>query len=313
LPPQQREDEAEAVYRAALARLDGPPAAANAQRWQSVRLNILLGLQDVLYFQHQPEAMAELRVQTQALLDEVGTAEQQSNFYSRLNQMAFLQNHYYAPAENVALARIALAFAQKTDKVGLIARQQFHLGFGLLWHGDLDEAVVMIQQALAAAEELGDSWLQNQCLVYLAIPYRLQGNIAQVVAYQSNLVEISRQVGNETYIGVSQASAAWLHYRAGEWQQAQAEAEAAVATWATTGYPLQWLAYWLLLAIALQQNLLPDAINAARAMLDSEQQQPEEVDEVLEMAVTTWEANDKVTAQSYLATSVELASQRGYL
>ena len=86
LPPQQRADEAEAVYRAALARLEEPPSTSVARQWQAVRLNILLGLLDALYFQIRPEAMADLREQTQTLLDAVGTAEQQARFYSRLGQ-----------------------------------------------------------------------------------------------------------------------------------------------------------------------------------------------------------------------------------
>jgi tetratricopeptide (TPR) repeat protein len=313
LPPQQREAESEAIYLAALARLDRSPPTTVDQRWQSIRLNNLLGLQDVLYFLHQPEAMSELKEQTQALLDEVGTAEQHASFYSRLNQMSFLQNRYYMSSENVALARKALRYAQKSENARLIARQRFHLGFSLLWHGDLDDAVAVLQKSLATAKELGDSWLQNQCLVYLTIPYRLQGNISQVMVLQPDLIEISRQVGNKTYIGVSLANAAWLHYRAGEWRQAQAQAEAAVATWDSTMYPFQWLALWILLAVALQRDRLPDAIDVARAMLDSEQQQQEGVHVFLEKAVAAWEANDQSTSQIRLATAVELASQHSYV
>ncbi len=314
LTPQQREDEAAALYRAALVRLDGKPPTAVTQQWQSTRLNILLGLLDALYFQFRPEAMAELNEKTRTLLDEVGTAEQQSHYYSRLGQIAFLQNRYRAPAGNVALAQTALANAQKTDNTGLIARQHFHLGFHLLWHGSLHGAEDMLQQALATAKELGDSWSQDQSLVYLTILYRFQGNIAQVVAHLPQLVEISRRVGNSMYIGVSQANTAWLHYHAGEWRQVQAQAEKAVASWSGTSYPFQWLAHWLLLALALRQNRLPDAIAAARAMLDSKQQQlPDEVDEVLGAAAAAWEACDETAAQSSLATAVKLAQQYGYL
>ncbi len=313
LPPQQREDEAETVYRTALLRLDKRPSKATHLQWQSLRLNILLGLLDVFYFQQRSEAMAELKEQTQVLVDEVGTAEQQSHFYSRLNRITLLQNRYRAPAENVALAQTALAYAQESDNPHLIARQQFHLGFHMLWHGSLDGAEEMLQQALAAAIELGDSWLQDQCLVYLTILYRLQGNIDQVRAHLSYLGKISRQVGYDSYIGVSQANRAWLQYRAREWQQALNQAEAAVAKWDSTAYPLQWLAYWPLLAIALRQKRLPDAIAAAQAMLDTEQQRLDEVEAVLGAAVAAWQSNDEATAQSHLVTAVELAAQSGYL
>jgi DNA-binding SARP family transcriptional activator len=314
LPPQQRADEAESVYRAAIIHLDGPSPTAVYQQWQSTRLNILLGLLDALYLQFRPEAMAKINESIQALLDEVGTAEQQAHYYSRLNQMAFLQNRYRAPSENVALAQKALAYAQESGSIRLIARQQFHLGFHLLWHGDLNDACEMLLLALVTAKELGDSWLQNQCLVYLTILYRIQGNTTQVAAHLPHLVEISQQVGNSLYIGVSQANTAWLHYRAGEWQQALTQAEAAIASWADTMYPFQWLAYWPLLATALWLDRPADAVAAARAMLDSKQQQlPDEVDEVLEMAVAVWQSNDETTARSRLETAAELAAQYGYL
>jgi predicted DCC family thiol-disulfide oxidoreductase YuxK len=172
----------------------------------------------------------------------------------------------------------------------------------------------MLLLALVTAKELGDSWLQNQCLVYLTILYRIQGNTTQVAAHLPHLVEISQQVGNSLYIGVSQANTAWLHYRAGEWQQALTQAEAAIASWADTMYPFQWLAYWPLLATALWLDRPADAVAAARAMLDSKQQQlPDEVDEVLEMAVAVWQSNDETTARSRLETAAELAAQYGYL
>ena len=172
----------------------------------------------------------------------------------------------------------------------------------------------MLLQALVDAKELGDSWLQNQCLVYLTILFRLQGNSAGVETHLSQLVEISQQVGNSMYIGVSQANTAWLHYRAGEWQQALIQAEAAIASWVDTMYPFQWLAYWPLLATALWFDRPADAIAAARAMLDSEQQQlPDEVNEVLDLAVAAWEAGDEAPARLHLERAAELAAQHGYL
>jgi len=116
------------------------------------------------------------------------------------------------------------------------------------------------------------------------------------------------------YIGVSQANSAWLHYRDREWSQAQTQAEAALATWAETAYPLQWLAHWLLLAIALRQNRLPDAYVSAQAMLDPGQQQlPDEIEAVLKTAVAAWESDDKEATHTKLGRALDFAKQQGYL
>ena len=314
LPPQQRQDEAETFYRSALDRLDGPPSAAVYEQWQSARLNILLGLSDALYFQRRSQAMAELDEEIQALLDKVGTAKQQSEHYARLVQMAFLQNRSRLADESFSLVQKALAYAQESCYIPLIARQQLSVGFHFLWRGELEKAAPFMHQALATAKELGDSWLQNQCLVYLTILYRFQGNRSKVAAYLPEMVEISQQVGYSSYIGVCQANAAWLHYHAGEWRQAQEQCEAALASWSKSWYPFEWLAHWLLLAISLKQERLADAAAAAQSMLDPEQQQlADEVEEALGTAVEAWEAKDETAARSYLETAVDLASQIGYL
>jgi tetratricopeptide (TPR) repeat protein len=291
------------------------PPTAVTRPWQTIRLNLLLGLLDILYFQIRPGAMAALNEQTRLLLDAVGTAEQQSHYFARLDQMIFLQNRYRSNIENVAGARTGLAYAQESGLTQLMGRHQFHLGFHLLWYGNLDESGTMLRQALKTAEASGNFWLQDQSLAYLTILYRLQGETTQVLTYLPKLVEISEQVGYHNYIGVSQANHAWLHYRAGEWLQAQTEAEAALTSWTLgTKYPLQWLANWLLLAVALRQNRLEDAVDAARAMLHPKQQLlSDEIDEVLDAAVTAWDAGDEAAAGDFLKTAVNLATQHGYL
>lgn len=116
------------------------------------------------------------------------------------------------------------------------------------------------------------------------------------------------------YIGVSQANLAWLHYREGEWNQAHGLAVEAVSNWKATPYPFQWLAHWLLLAIARRQNRLPDAFAAARAMLDPNQQQlPDEVEDVLETVISAWEAGQVTAVQDHLGTAVEIAARFGFL
>ncbi|MCK6623764.1 MAG: hypothetical protein DPW09_36040 [Anaerolineae bacterium] len=310
LPPQQRGDEAIALRRAALTLLE----ERNDRDGKQVRLNILLGLMDALYYQLQAEAMAELTGQTQVLLDDVGTAMQQAHFFSQLNQMAMLKEKYRLSAETVALARNTLAYAQEAGKTWQINHQHFGLGFNLLWHSDLAGSEAALQETLALAGKLSDKWSQTQCLVYLTILYRLWGDTTQVGAYLPRLVEAGQTVGTPFYMAVSQANTAWLHYRNGQLPSAQEEAQAALSTWDNSPYPFQWLANWIVLAIGLKQEALPDAIKAARAMLDPSQQKlPDDVTETLEMAVQSWESGNTDMMQERLRQAVELAREYGYL
>ena len=314
LPPQQREDEAETLFRAALARLEGAPAQADYHVWQSTRLNIILGLLDALYFQLRSQSMTDLNDQAKLLLDEVGTSEQKALYYTRLNQQTYIKHRYRLPDKNVELSIKSLAFARESGDVRLIARQQFHLGFVSLWCGKLDEAQEMLHEALKAAEAQGDSWLQNQAMVYLTIVYRFQGARAKAEDLLPQLVEVSRLTGNSMYGGVAQANTAWLHFRAGDWRQAKTQAEMALASWEQTSYPFQWLAQWVLLAVALQHNWLADAVSAASAMLDQKQMKlVDEVEIALETAVAAWESEDEDAACKRLESAVKLAGRHGYL
>ncbi len=310
LPPQQRGGEAVTLYQAALTLLEGEPDVA----YKQIRLKILLGLLGALYFQLQAEAMAEWKGQTQALLDKVGTTAQQAQFYIRLDQMAILQERYRLSAGTVALARTALAYAQETGNAWQIARHRFELGFNLLWHGDLAGAAQALKETLAMAEKFGDYWSQTQCLVYLTTLYRLQGDVTQMSVYLPQLAEVGQTVESPFYMAASQANSAWLCYRSGQFPAAQEKAQAALSTWKNSPYPFQWLAYWIILAINLKQQAWPEAIDAARAMLDPSQQKlPEDVSAVLEMAVQTWESGDTDTIEPRITQAVKIAHDYGYL
>ena len=314
LPPQQREAEAEGIYRKALARLDKPMPSDMVHQWQMTQLNLLLGLLDTLYFQQRLQAMVELKAQTGALLDAVGTSVQKAKFSFQLNQIAWLQHRYRIQSKSLTLAQETLQYAELSGNALLVANQLFHIGFQLLWYGDLENAEKTLGQAMQDSKTLGDSWLYVRCLVYLTVLYRFQGDDQRVQTYQPQLLEIVEEIGNKLYIGVMQANAAWLLHRAGEYGQAQKQAEEAYGQWANTPYPFQWLVNFPLLALAMQANQLPAAIQFAQAMLDPSQQKlPDELDDMLATAVSFWQVDNVDSAREALSTAVVLAHRYGYL
>jgi DNA-binding SARP family transcriptional activator len=314
LPPQHRSNESEMILQSALQRLDEASATAVTSQRQSMQLKILLSLMDALYHQFRLGTMTDLRERIEPLLDEVGTPRQRLIYAARLGQISLLLHRSRLPAESLALAQESVGYAQELGDIRLVARHQYYVGFTHWTRGDLDEAVEEIEKALITAEEYGDSWLQNQCLAHLNILYRMQGNTNQVEAQLPRLIEVSQSVGYNYYIGIAQANAAWLHFRAKAWLQAREQAETAMATWAGLHFPFEWLSRWILLALALRQNRLADAIVHTAAVLDLKQQKPpDEIDDVLVTAVSAYEANDEVTARDGLETAIALATQHGYL
>lgn len=310
LPPQQRTDEAVALCRAALALLE----ERDERVYQELRLDILLGLMDALYYQLQAQMMAELEGQTRALLAEVGTPTQQVHFYSQLIQTAILRERYCLSADTVALARTTLALAQETGDAWQMAHLHFGLGFTLLWHDDLTGAERVLREAMALTTAVGNQWLQTQCLVYLTVLYRLRGDTHQMDLYLPRLAAAGQTAGSPFYQAVFQANTAWLHYRRQHLLAAQEEAQTACAAWGNSPYPFQWLAQWIVLAAALEQGTFADAITAAQAMLDPRQQRlPDPVERLLELAVQVAQAGVLEATQTHLAQAVALACEYGYL
>jgi len=310
LPPQQRSDEAVTFYHAALTLL----AEQTDSDSKKARLSALLGLMAALYYQLRAAAMVELKEETQALLDEIGTAAQQAQFYSQLSHMALLNERYQLSAETVALAQSALTYAQQAGNIWQIAHHHFELGFTLLWHGDLVGAEAVLKESLQMAGELGDQWSQTQCLVYLTTVCRMRGDAKQMSLYLPRLATVGQTVGSPFYMAAFQANTAWLHYHNGQFSAARKEAEAAASTWQNSPYPFQWLAFWLLLALNLEDAKLPAAITATRAILDPSQQKlPDDINTALEMVVQAAEAGNTETIQADLQHAVELARSYGYL
>jgi DNA-binding SARP family transcriptional activator len=310
LPPQQREEEAVSIYQRVLDGLRGKDDTLHKQ----IQLDSQIGLLDALYNLKRLDLMEALVGETRALLDELGTVLQQADFYQRLTQIALLKERYQLSAESIKLMQFSLEYAKETGDIWRMTRQQFGLGFGLLWHGDLVSAEDVLKQALIAAEKLGDSWSQTQCLVYLTVVYRLKGNTRQAQATIRRLAEAAQIVKSPYYTPILQANTAWLHFRNGEQGKAYDQAQAAMSTWEVTPYPFFWLALWILLAVALQENRLSAAVASAQDMLDPAQMKlPDDVEHELGTAMRFWEAGDTDKARNHLAQAVAMAQEHGYL
>jgi class 3 adenylate cyclase/tetratricopeptide (TPR) repeat protein len=301
------------LYRHALSRFDGAPAAQKKEEWQRARLRILLGLTSALYWSMQREALEDSMAETKSLLEEVGTRVQQGSFHFRQSQVIFVQNNYRANEECLKFARKALAYAEGTGNARSIAFFQFHLGFNLLWAGKLEESILQFNEALESSQQINNTFGELQCLLYRSISFRMQEEVDRVARFQSELIDLAQEIGYPEYIAVARANGAWLHYQRGRWQQALEESMLVEEIWKRSRYPFTWLGHWVLLASALKGQQLGDAVTGARKLLDCMDVPPGEISSRLESAVSAWEVNDKDRTNSALEEAVELAVQNNYL
>jgi tetratricopeptide (TPR) repeat protein len=309
---QSRHPQAAAAYEAALAALGAAPTTADVDWWQAW-LKIELNQLDSLYFSGDVKGMHELVNRLQPVVDEIGTAVQQYKLMGALSQLRNRQQRFRLTEADVRGARERLAVATTMGDPWNIEQSRFSLGFHLLWSDAPEHAIPHLIEALERSEATGDLKLQNQCTAYLAIAYRLQGQVALVREYSERGLNLAQRLSYPPYIAVAQANFAWIHYRAEQWSQAEAKARAALALW-TPQYPLHWLAWWILLAGHLRRDELHDAVVAAAAMLAPEQQRlPDDVTAALEQAILAYENSEVNSSRHHFSTALDTAYTCGHL
>ena len=269
----------------------------------------------VYYYLNDLEAMSTLLTGLREPVQQRATLTDEITYYYSLSLLRLRQERYCISAETVALAYRLVTLTEQTDDQLNRAARRFSYGFCLLWHGDTSAAITQFQIALKGGEATGDIPLQDPCLAYLAVAYRLLGDQAQVKFYTERNLIVAQTEQRSAYLGMARASQAWLYFCAGDWAAAMTEGQSALHLW-THGnvYPFQWLVYWPLLAISLAHGRLADSISEARAMLGPDQQQlPVPLTDLLQAAIAAWDQQQPITATVHLQQVLQLARASGYL
>jgi eukaryotic-like serine/threonine-protein kinase len=267
----------------------------------------------VLYWLDETEAYARLIEQVRPFVEAHGSAEQRANFLINANQLAIRRDRYLLADDTLELARAAYAAAQESEPSPWAA---FVLGFSLLWHGDLDEATVVLRESLAEAERRGDVSVQSRALTYLMVALRKRGDVDGVREAIPAVIERAREASLPEYEAMAIANSAWVAWRSGEQETSAAEAQAALEEWEQlpVRYPFDWMALWPLLAMALVSQRIAQAAECARRMLPPPQQPLREPARALvEDAVRAWDAGQTAETEELLHRAVHAAGELGYL
>lgn len=311
-----RHEEAAATYREGLILLEERPAAAwETEAWQ-IWLDLHLSLLDSLYFTGKAERMEEVCQEMAGPLEAHGTARQRAEYFAFLVRTRYRAYRYRITEEEVALSRSALKWARQAGDENQIHFLHFGVGFSLLWASRTAEAIDEMQMVLAQAEARGNVPLQSRCLAYLTVAYRFQGAEAQVREAVDNLLPVARAEGNSHYLGVVAAQRAWLAWRAGDKAAATAHALSALAQWQKTNglYPMQWLARFPLLELALDKAPAPAALveaqeHAGALLVPVQHRLPASLTAALEAGL----AEHSAGARAHLREACRLAEEYGYL
>jgi tetratricopeptide (TPR) repeat protein len=310
---QYESDRAQQSLEKALHFLGPEPPSPDPVWWQTW-LDIHFARLSLLYWQARLGEMEELCDRMGPMVEEHATARQRVSFLHRQGMLEIRQLRYVPSEKALSDGRTVLRWARRTNDTAAILYAEFALAFNLLWSGDPQAAIDQLEKTLPRAEEVGDLPTQTLCLTYLAVAHRLQGELEQAKGYTERCLEVAREGRRTVYIGAAEANLSWMAYRAGDTDAAQRHGQAAMAEWQPLQYPFHWLAGWPLLAVALDQGRIAEAVGQGQAMLEPVQQRlPDALTATLEEAIAAWEGGQAAPAREHLAEAVRLAQERGYL
>ena len=312
---QNRHEEASEAYDIAEITLGEEPAESALDWWQEW-LEIQHRQIWLCYGLNRLQEMVELAGRTRPVVEKYGTPFQRGGFFQGLTLLGLRKDRYLVSEETVAYARASLEAFRESGNLSAATLAQSGLGFTLLWRGELDEAEKHMLAGLRQAERIGDVAVQSRNLTYLTMLHRRRGQIKDVKYYVSRSMAVATARQMLEYIGMAKANLAWVAWREGNLSAAQDNGRVALETWqqAPLASPFQWAALWPLMAVAMTQNRVSEAIDHARVLLEPSQQRlPDALAGMIQKAVVTWEGGRSEMAHAHLSRAIELVQELGYL
>jgi DNA-binding SARP family transcriptional activator/tetratricopeptide (TPR) repeat protein len=292
----------------------GPEPESPTKGWQQAWLKILLSRMDFLYFRNEVDELARLVELVKPILDEVGEPRQRIDYLLRQGQLAVRQERFAVSEEGIDLAIAYLRAAEEFGQPDKIAYGHFSVGFRYLWAGRPAAANEMLQSGLSLAEQSGLTVVQLLCLTYLACNTRLLHDVAGCRAFAGRALALAGELDNANYVAVALANLAWADWRQEAHEIAMARARQALQNWGDHDYPIKWLAYWPLLAMAAKEEQWPAAVESAEAMLEFHQQKlPDAMEAALSAAVQSWREGQTAEMRGSFVAARRLAEESGHL
>ena len=293
----------------------GPASDPPELPWLSAWVAVQQARMSVLYWLNDTETYTRLIDQVRPVVEAHGSAAQRVGFLINIWSFLLRRDRYRVTDETVEAARAAYAAAQEAEP-SPFWWAVFELGFALLWHGDLDEATVVLRESLAEGERRGDLSVQSRALTYLMAAGRMQGDVEGVHNAIPAVIERARETSLPEYETMAIANRAWVAWRSGDEEKAAADAQAALQAWEKlpVRYIFDWMALWPLVAIALASQDVERAAEYARGMLPPPQQSLQEPTRTLvEDAIRAWDAGLSAETEELLLRAVRAAGDLGYL
>lgn len=248
----------------------------------------------LLYYSRRTgEDTRSLLADMASAVEEHGSPLQRSRFYQCAANDLLGRGRYRWSDAAVEYARRALDVLRDSGHPLQRAAAQFELGFAL-WLGEQSacrEAVELLKEAAAAAEQMGDATLRSRALTYLALAHRRLDEVQKTRVAAELARDAAESAGLSPYVGAANACLGWASWKRGYLGLAIRQSSEALDWWrqGEHAYPFRWLATLVLLDCQLgagahgalppllddlaheQQQLLPEPLDAALRAARAEQ------------------------------------------
>jgi DNA-binding SARP family transcriptional activator len=165
------------AYDQALHLLDTNPTSA---KWQETWLDIQINRADMYYFKAELMKLEEAVATMEVPIEQFGTINQKVALLRTLNMLAYRRKRYALDESDIATSQTILDLVRQLDDKLAESPELFALGFAYLFSGQIALGIETLTQALHQTEQNGNIYVQEQCLTYLGIAYRFQGDEVQV-------------------------------------------------------------------------------------------------------------------------------------
>ncbi len=301
-------DDALEAYRRAATAL-GERSPERDEEWWQEFVQLSLDRMWVHYWLNRTSEMEALIEASRDSLMERGSRFQRARFLQLVVMLRIRRERYLVSQETVRLAQEAFdlgAGLAEAERAAL----HFVVFFALVLAGQVDAADVEGRTVLAWATRAGAVTLQARCLTYLIVVARRRNEVDRVKQLASECEAACSQSQLAEYTGALLANRAWAALREGRREEARELADSALTAWRAVRvpYPMQWLALFPLLALAVQASRVDEAVGVARALLEEQQQRlPDELTHMLHVSALGDAPLER------LARATELAERLSYL
>jgi serine/threonine protein kinase len=304
-------EEAERALAAAAAALGEPPSVED-DRWHQEWLQVQIETMWVHYWEGRSEALGDLFRAAEPVARRFATPAQRVQYFTVRSSLELRTERYAVSDPTERHTRELLAASEELGEMSQICIGRFTLAFVLLLRGELEEAGDLLRSVLDLARRTGEELHRTVALVYLTLLARRRGDVAGVRARAAPALAAAGAVSRPEYQGQVRGCLAWACLQEGDLDDAEKQGNAALDHWAgLDAYPFQWTARLPLAAVHLARGRVPEALAAARAMLEPAQMRL--ADAVAGPLAAALAADDPAAARERLEAALAGARAAGLL